>query len=138
MINTQKLHTVQKKVEYILDRYTETRNSDIELYARYCENFYPPLERPIYNWREVATTMHSVTAFDHIGRCRRKAIKDSNYTKYLPTVKAIAIARGLNELVWNQYAKENNIFEPILSNIPQGFNDEGELITPEVRNGEYV
>lgn len=130
MITTQKLKNVEQKVAYILENYLETRNSDIELFAKYCERFYPPFERPIYNWRDLAGAMYQVTNFDHISRCRRKAIERSNYKKWLPTDKNVAMNRGYSEEVWREYAKENNIKVKSTatdSNIPPQYNDDGSL-----------
>ena len=113
MINTvQKLQTIHQKVKYCLERYPEARNSDIDLFARLCENFYPPFERPLYNWRDLAGAMHSVPSLDHIARCRRKVIQDAKYQKYLPTVKGIALHRGYSQKIWNEYARMHHIADP--------------------------
>jgi len=71
MISVQKLNTITQRVEYCLERFNETRNSDIDLFARLCENFYPPFERPLYNWRDLAHAMHSVPSLDHIAMHQR-------------------------------------------------------------------
>lgn len=109
MQTVNKLNTLTKKVEYCLERFTETRNSDIDLFTRLCESFFPPFERPLYSWRDLASAMHRVPNLDHIARARRKVIEINGYKKYLPTDKSIAMARGLNEAVWIDYAKQNNI-----------------------------
>lgn len=111
MITSKKLNTIDQRVEYCLENYPETRNSDIELFARLCERFYPPFEKPLYNWRDLAATMHQVPSLDHIARCRRRVIQRNNYKKYLPTVKEIAIARGIQQSVWQDYAmgKKDNV-----------------------------
>lgn len=126
-LTVQKLQTLEHKVEYCLERYTDAKNSDIDLFARVCENFYPPFENALYNWRDLAGAMHAVPSLDHIARCRRKVIRKHKYQKYLPTIKGIALHRGLNEKVWNEYATANNIPRPELtaSNIPEGYDDEG-------------
>lgn len=130
MLTTQKLTTIHNKVKYCLERYPEARNSDIDLFARLCENFYPPFERPIYNWRDLAGAMHSVPSLDHIARCRRKVVQDAKYTNYLPTDLHIALNRGYNRKVWSAYATLNNIPEPVNneSNIPAGYDDEGNIL----------
>lgn len=128
-ITVNKLQSIQQKVEHCLDKYPETRNSDIDLYARLCENFYPPFERPIYNWRDLAYAMHSVVSLDHVARCRRKVIRKYNYTRYLPTDRGIALHRGYNEQVWRDYAVANNIdLGSVASNIPEGYNSDGEMV----------
>jgi hypothetical protein len=139
MITQRKLTTLHHKVDYCLDRFPETRNSDIDLFARLCENFYPPFEHAIYNWRDLAGAMHSVPSLDHIARVRRKVIQENRYLKYLPTDKGIALHRGYSQKVWNEYARLHNIPEPLTErNIPIEFDDEGNHRTPPIRNGEYV
>jgi hypothetical protein len=128
-VTVHKLQTIHQKVKYCLERYPETRNSDIDLFARLCENFYPPFERPLYGWRDLAGAMHSVPSLDHIARCRRKVIQESNYKKYLPTDEYIALGRGYARNTWKQYAISHNIPElPKASNIPIGYNDDGQYI----------
>jgi hypothetical protein len=126
-VTVQKLQTLEQKVEYCLARYTDATNSDIDLFARVCENFYPPFETALYNWRDLAGAMHQVPSLDHIARCRRKVIRKHNYRKYLPTNRDIAIHRGLNEQIWIDYAKDNHIptSRPNHSNIPINFDADG-------------
>lgn len=129
IVTVQKLQTIYDRTKYCLERYEEARNSDIELYARLCENFYPPFERPLYNWRDLAGAMHSVPSLDHIARCRRKVIRDNKYKKYLPTVRSIAINRGISEQIWKEFATLNNVIdheaiaERNASNLPEGFTE---------------
>lgn len=139
MITKQKLTKLHNQVEFCLERFSETRNSDIDLFARLCENFYPPFERPIYNWRDLAGAMHSVPSLDHIARCRRKVIQYHRYKKYLPTDRYVAERRGYEQTVWEDYARANNIPTAIVqaSNIPAGFNADGEHELPPIENGEY-
>lgn len=108
-ITVQKLNTLTQRVEHILDRYPITRNSDLELQAQVCLQFWPPFESAIYNWRDFVSVMRSLPNLDHIARARRKVIQKSGYTKYLPTVREIALARGYNEKVWEEYARQENI-----------------------------
>lgn len=129
----QKLNKLTDRVEYCLSKYPETRDSDIDLFARLCERFYPPFERPLYNWRDLAQAMHIVPSMDHIARLRRAVIMRNKYKKYLPTRFSIAEARKINKEVWTDYAVNNprEIYkEPVNneSNIPFGFDDEGNLI----------
>lgn len=127
MITLQKLTTLESRVTYCLENFPHTRNSDIDLFASLCENFYPPFERPLYNWRDLAHAMHQVPSLDHIARCRRKAIQKTKYTKYLPTVSTIAEARNISKETWIKYATTHNINEPKRSNIPEGYDDEGNI-----------
>lgn len=126
-ITTRKLNRLQDRVEYCLEQYEEARNSDIDLFARLCERFYPPFERPLYNWRDLAGAMHQVPSLDHIARVRRKVIEKHKYAKYLPTMKGIALHRGISQKVWQDYARQHGIKDPAesASNIPFGYDDEG-------------
>lgn len=108
-ITVNKLQTLENKVEYCLAKYIDAKNSDIDLFARLCENFYPPFESAIYTWRDLAGAMHAVPSMDHIARVRRRLIRRHHYKKYLPTVKGIALHRGLNAKVWHEYALNNDI-----------------------------
>jgi len=108
-ITVQKLNNLTQRVEFILDRYPETRNSDLELQAQVCIQFYPPFESAIYNWRDFVSVMRSLPTLDFIARARRKVIQKNDYKKYLPTIKEVAIARGINEAVWTEYAQQSDI-----------------------------
>jgi len=121
------LQTLEQKIQYCLERYIEARNSDIDLFVRLCENFYPPFESAIFTWRDLAGAMHSVPSMDHIARVRRRVISKNHHKKWLPTVKGIAQHRQINEEVWREYAKLNDIKEPYASNIPVGYDDEGNI-----------
>ncbi len=129
-ITVKKLTTLTNRIEYCLERYPHTRNSDIDLFASVCENFYPPFERPLYNYRDLAGAMHQLPSLDHVARLRRNIIRKNNYKKYLPTNPNIAIFRGISEQIWRIYAKANNIAEPVndKSNIPEGYDDEGKRL----------
>lgn len=130
----QKLKTLMDKVEYCLDKYKETRDSDIELYARMCENFYPPLERPLYNWRDLAYAMHQVVALESVTSLRRQIIRKHHYTKYLPTSAAIARYRQVNYETWLHFARNNpkdveaEEAQIKASNIPAGWDEEGNYV----------
>lgn len=109
MESIQRLNNLTQRVEYILSKYPNTRNSDLELQAQLCTQFYPPMESPIWNWRDFVSVMRSLPTLDHIARARRKVIQQHKYTKYLPTDPAIAAARKINEDVWLEYARQERI-----------------------------
>lgn len=119
----KKLNTIMSKVEYCLEKFEDSRNSDIELFARVAENFYPGFERPLYNYRDLAYALHQLPNLDHIARMRRMVIQKHGYKKYLPTDKNIAVFRGISEVIWQDFARANGIKEPvsIASNVPEGF-----------------
>lgn len=96
------------RVEYILQNYPNTRNSDLELQAALANYFYPPLEYSINNWRDIVIAMSNIPGLDHIARVRRKVIEVHQYQKYLPTHPDVAKARKIDEKVWKAYARKNN------------------------------
>lgn len=122
-LTVQKLNNLNQRVEFVLERYPETRNSDLELQAQVCIQFYPPFETAIYNWRDFVSVMRSLPSLDHIARARRKVIRRNNYEKYLPTVQEVAMARKYNEEVWREYMARENLPTPIkgFSNIPREY-----------------
>lgn len=107
MESITRLNSLTQKVEYILQRYPATRNSDIELQAQLCTQFYPPIESPIWNWRDFVSVMRSLPTLDHIARARRKVIQNHKYTKYLPTSREVAETRRINMAVWEQYGRQS-------------------------------
>lgn len=111
-ITVLKLNKLTDRVEYCLREYPETRNSDIELFARLCERFYPPFDQPLYNWRDLAGALHQVPSLDHLSRLRRKVIEKYEYKRYLPTDKRVALHRGINQGVFEAYATHNKIQQP--------------------------
>ena len=120
-LTVQKLNNLTQRVEFVLERYPETRNSDLELQAQVCIQFYPPFETAIYNWRDFVSVMRSLPTLDHIARARRKVIQKSDYKKYLPTIREVAIARGINEKIWEEYGRQKTI--STASNIPREYQE---------------
>lgn len=127
MESVQRLNNLTQRVEYTLQKYPNTRNSDLELQAQLCTQFYPPMESPIWNWRDFVSVMRSLPTLDHIARARRKVIQQHKYKKYLPTDPMIAKARGINEEVWIEYSKQDYITTGIKaitgSNYPPDIQD---------------
>lgn len=103
----KKLNTLDERVEFCLERYPTTRNGDITLFATLCNEFYPPFERPLMNWKDLAGAMYSVPDLGSIARARRKVIERNKYKKYLPTIESIARHRGISQVMWRQYALDN-------------------------------
>lgn len=102
----EKLNTLTKRVEHVLRSNPETRNNDIELQAAVLMTFYPPLERPIYNWMDYASVMKYIPSLDHIARARRKVIGRKGNEYLLPTNPNVALARGFSEAQWQQWAAQ--------------------------------
>lgn len=111
-LTVQKLNNLSQRVEFVLGRYPETRNSDLELQAQVYIQFYPPFETAIYNWQDFVSVMRSLPTLDHIARSRRKVIQSHEYKKYLPTILEVAINRGYAEEIWREYAKQEKIPTP--------------------------
>ena len=76
----EKLKTVKERVEYLLERYPESRNDDFYLYILYVRHFEPELSRYIeYIPFEI---IKRSTRFETIRRCRQKLQEQG---LYLPT-----------------------------------------------------
>ena len=96
--------TLAKQVEAVLGSYPEARNDDYILLWQIAETFYPPLERPLRDWQEVVLTFYALPRLDEIAKFRRRLIRRSGYTKYMPTNETIAKKRGLPMDKWEKYA----------------------------------
>lgn len=120
-VTIKTLNTLTSRIEFILEKYPETRNSDLELMARLCIEFYPKFDRPIYNWGDFVSIMRQLPTLDHVARARRKVIQNHNYTKYLPTSYEVAKARGVNEDQWRAYSRQNASKMNISNNIPEEY-----------------
>ncbi|MCK4454465.1 hypothetical protein KAU51_03985 [Candidatus Parcubacteria bacterium] len=91
---------LKAKVEYILQEFPDTRNSDIELMITIIERYYS-------NWIEgdeyiKLSDLHQLPREDHIKRIRAKF---NSVGKYLPTEWEVAKARRINEEVWREAMK---------------------------------
>lgn len=117
MQNFESLRTLESQVRHILRSYPETRNSDLKLQAQLVYDFYPALEQPIYDWREIVHAMSHVPSLDHIARVRRKVVE--KYHDYYPTDPKVAKARKVSEDTWKAYMMGlDKPREIIGSNIP--------------------
>lgn len=124
-ITVEKLNTQTKRVEKVLREFPITRDDDMELWAKVCELFYPPLERPIFNYRDFSSVLRSLPTMSEIERARRKVIRKHGYKKYLPTLWFVAERRKIAEKVWAEYARDNlPETQMSFSNIPGDRNPE--------------
>lgn len=94
----QQIKTLKKKVEYCLNKYPNTRNSDITLMITIWKEFHD-----ISNQINLEQ-LYSLPREDNIKRIR--STFQSN-RKYLPTEKEVAIKRGLYEENWRVYLGYN-------------------------------
>ena len=101
-LNVKSLKNVQLKIEYILKNYPESRNNDYTLLLRFCENFYPPLSRPLYNYRDVISVMEEVIDMNYVSRCRRKAVAQD--PKLGPTDNKVNKKREEHRKIFSAYA----------------------------------
>lgn len=102
-----KLTTTTGRVEKVLAEYPFTRDSDIELFGKVCELFYPPMERSIHNYRDFTAVLRQLPDMNQISRSRRKVITKHKYKKYLPNSWFVAQARKINQEVYEEYARLN-------------------------------
>lgn len=106
MVTRTQLNTLTKQVEHILATVPSARNNDLELQGSLLMTFFPPLERPIYNWMDYVSVMRSVPTLDYIARARRKVV--SKRLGLMPTNPEIAQARGFSQEQWKQWATSNH------------------------------
>ena len=95
---------IKAKVEYILEEFSETRNSDIELMIKIIKFYYPNYiyETHCGNKAVCLSALHDLPREDHIKRIRAKF---NSVGKYLPTEWEVAKARRINEEVWREAMK---------------------------------
>jgi len=131
-----KLNSLPDRVEYILEKDKYSRDNDFHLWGELCQLFYPPFERPIYSYREIAALLSKLPSLNHIARARRIATERTQ--NYYPEHWEVAKDRGMNRKAWLNYARKHDI--PTTpqeltaklqresaghSNIPAGYDDEG-------------
>ena len=116
MEKIKSLLTLEGRVEHILKSYPQARNRDLELQAQLVYEFYPPLEQPIYNWKEIVYAFNKVPTLDHIARARRKVVARNK--SLVPTSLEIAKARKISEDTWRAWAFEKPKASSGADNIP--------------------
>jgi len=105
----QTLQTLKSKVEYCLNYFPETRNSDISLTIKIWEEFYPTL---LNNGMVNIKNLFELPREDNVKRIRAKF---NSKGKYLPTDIKIIQARGLKENKWREelgYSKTIETYYP--------------------------
>ena len=96
------MKTLVKKVEYVLEKFPETRNSDIELTIKIWDVFYPG--RILKNKRDELLVrvrdMFDLPREDNVKRIRARIQNEEN--RFLPTDIKVVRARRINEAVWRE------------------------------------
>lgn len=94
--------TMEKKIRAILASDEASRNSDIRLTQLYWWKHYRE-HMGIINGKAyvLLADLNKIPSQDGIKRIRAKIQND--HKEYLPTDKAVAIKRGMNETEWRQY-----------------------------------
>lgn len=94
--------TMEKKIRSILASDEASRNSDIRLTQMYWWNYHRDVFEIINHKAYVPLAdLYRLPSQDGIKRIRAKIQND--HKEYLPTDKAVAIKRGMNETEWRQY-----------------------------------
>lgn len=103
------INKLKDKVEFCLERYPETRNSDIKLTNAIWITFHKETLIPIQGqlakeYTVKLTDLYSLPREDHIKRIRAKIQNPNHKTgypgKYPPTEEKIAIRRGWLKEYW--------------------------------------
>lgn len=97
------LPKVKKMVEYCLNNFPETRDSDIELTIRIWNEFFPSR---IIVGQSGAQAIRLKDLFDlpredHVKRIRAKIQNEEG--RFLPTTLKIAMQRGIEEVKWKEF-----------------------------------
>ena len=90
--------TLKNQVERVLQKYPETRNSDITLTIQIWKEFYPTR---VMDGKVSLADLYDLPREDNVKRVRAKFQNEEN--KYLPTVWEIARKRKINEMVWKNF-----------------------------------
>ena len=100
------MQKLSKKVEYILDKYPETRNSDILLTILIWTIFHRSKLKIIENDLCVpVNALYDLPREDNVKRIRAKLQNEEN--KYLPTHPKVRKQRGIKEEQWRRYLGYN-------------------------------
>lgn len=109
------LKTIAERLEYILQEFPETRNSDTSLMIKLWEVFYPQFLTKSQKTGKIyieVGNLYDVPTQDDAKRFRAKMNSEG---KYLPTSEAVARRRGLNIDEWRVatgYATRGGSFTP--------------------------
>lgn len=117
----KKDNKIIQQVEETLSKYIASRDDDILLWSLLVADYYPLPERLPQTWYEVATIIAKTPSMDYIAKCRRNVILKYHYMKFLPTTSSIASFRGIDKVIYKEYAKNNPLevnIEPPASNYP--------------------
>lgn len=100
--------SLKSKVEFILSKYPQTRNSDTQLAVKLWHVFYAGSVVYVKDlgWVLLIEKMLEIPREDHISRVRRKF---QEMDMYLPTSKKVAEKRKLNMKIWRE-KMQNKLF----------------------------
>lgn len=98
---TNKLTTYVQQVEYILTKYKDTRNSDIELYQQLLITYYRGCLLKHWKYYYIKfDMMKEIPSFSTIERIRRKF---NAQWLFLPTLQEVIVARKYNAWVFKWF-----------------------------------
>lgn len=95
------IRKLKDKVEHVLEKYPDTRNSDVELTIKIWEEFHSNMiltERGVKLIRLRA--LFELPREDNVKRVRAKIQNEEH--RFLPTKLSIALKRGILEDVWRR------------------------------------
>jgi len=120
----QKPKNLFKKVEHCLEKYEETRNSDITLTIKLWVIFYRDFL--VFSGSEVFIRLNSLWDLpreDHIKRDRARIQHEEG--RFLPTIEEVRKLRGIEEEKWRSSLGYN----PEMRAVPETMNKEGGIET---------
>ena len=98
---------LKDKILYCLERYPETRNSDIKLTNAVWYTYYEKYLIKVDDQLAVKLTdLYELPREDDVKRIRAKIQNDEN--KFLPTDEAVRKQRRINETKWRNYLGYND------------------------------
>jgi len=97
-MNYQSIKNLKDQVEWTLENYEETRNSDITLMIQIWKCFYN--SKIIGSGMIRVSDLYELPREDNIKRIRAKIQNDPIKPRFLPTDLKIALQRGMNEEEW--------------------------------------
>ena len=114
MLKSFKNH--EARVEYVLEKYPQTRGSDTLLWWRYCKEFYPQIKIKFNIFKELL----QMPSYETCRRWRQRLTQKPNPAKRIPAGRRLDL-RPLNRTQIKRQRREN-ILRPFLSS-----NKEAEL-----------
>ena len=100
MADIRKFKKLKSEVQYCLNRWKITRNSDIQLMIKVWLSFY---DKKCYLAEQSGVSFDDLSMLPQIDVISRARRKFNHKGEYLPTMKKIAEQRRINAKIWQKY-----------------------------------